>query len=223
MRIRLLTAALLCVGGVACENDAAAPADSPDTALRVINAAAGPVDVVVDGETVLSELAPAAVSARIAISAAPHAVMLRAAGASASSANLAVSASAGRTTTVYAHSSQGALAAAALSDTGAAPVAGKSKVRVVHLAANAPALDVWRTQPDYTTPIRVMFPFAYLAESNYMQSDPGAWQVSVTREGETGPVLATSGPITVAGGEVRTVVLLDTPGGGVKVEPLDDR
>jgi hypothetical protein len=222
MRTNLPAALLLCLAAVACD-EPAAPTTTPTTALRVINAADGPVDVLVDGQTLLRRLAPGAVSARIGVTADQHAVQLRQASASTTSASVAVTASTGRTALLYARSVGGSLAATALSDTGAAPVAGKSKLRVVHLAANAPAIDVWRTQPDYTTPIRVMFPFAYLAESNYMQSDPGAWEVTVTREGEAAPVLATSGPITVADGGVRTVVLLDAPNGGIKVEPVDER
>ncbi len=113
------------------------------------------------------------------------------------------------------------LGAVALSDTGAAPVAGRGKLRVVHLAAGAPAVDVWRTQPDFPTAVRVMFPFAYRAESAYVQSTPGTWTVFVTAAGQAAPVRAASGPIAVAGGEVRTVVLLDAPGGGVRVTVLD--
>ena len=223
MRTRFLAPALLCLAVAGCDDDPVTVVGDPFTALRVINAASGPVDVLVDGQRVLVALAPSAVSMRLPISAAQHSVQLRATGTASTTASLAVSVSPGRTATVYARPAASGLAAAALSDTGAAPVAGKSKLRVVHLAANAPALDVWRTQPDYTTPISIMFTIAYLTESNYMQSDPGAWTVSVTREGETAPFLATSGTVTVGAGEVRTVVLLDAPGNGVKIEPLDEQ
>ncbi len=82
---------------------------------------------------------------------------------------------------------------------------GKSKLRVVHLAGTAPQVDIWRTQPDYQTPIRVMFPFPYGAESSYLQSDPGTWTVFVTSTTDWNTRLAESGPIPVGerGGEDR--------------------
>ena len=74
----------------------------------------------------------------------------------------------------------GAVVAGVVGDTGAVPAAGMTKLSVINLAASAPALDVWRTQPDYTTPIRIMFPFPYGAQSEFVQSTAGAGEVIVT-------------------------------------------
>ena len=225
MRIRPPAVILLCLAATACD-DSSAPTTTPTTALRVINAADGPVDVLVDGQTLLRRLAAGAVSPRLGVTAAQHAVQLREAGTSTGSSNLAVTAAEGRIATVYARSTGGTLAAAALLDTALVPGPGKGKLRVVHLAPNAPALDVWRTQPDYGTFIRIQFPFPYEA-APVVQSTPGAWEVRVTPAGQSselvGPVLASSGAITIAEGELRTVVLLDAANGGVKIELLDAR
>ena len=98
----------------------------------------------------------------------------------------------------------------------------KSKLRVVHFAAEAPAIDVWRTQPDFPSLITIMFPFPYRAVSPYLQSDPGTWTVLVTtqrRDAMGIPVLGDSvwatGSIEVPGGGLRTVVLFDREGGGI--------
>ena len=56
-----------------------------------------------------------------------------------------------------------------------------------------------------------MTPFDYQATSPYLQSDPGAWEVFVTRPGDT-TKLTTTGSITIPAGEKRTVVLLDSAG-----------
>ena len=217
-------AAALAVSVVTACDDSSDPVNPPpadDAALRVINGAAAPVSVTVDGQVAVASLAAGGLSERLGVDVGTHTVQLRLAGGGAASQQVTFNAREGRSYIVSASADQSGLAADV--DTGATPIPNRSKLRIIHAAANAPALDVWRTQPDYTTPIRVMFPFAYLAESNYMQSDPGEWTVAVTREGETAPFLATSGSIVVLGGEVRTVVLLDAPGSGVKIEELDER
>jgi hypothetical protein len=178
--------------------------------LRVINASQAPLTVLVDGRVVAQGLTVASVSSMFDIAPGTHQVRLQTA--TGASATLSVDAVAGRTVTTFGTPAANAgLAAAVLEDTGSVVPAGKSKLRVTHLAANAPPVDIWRTQPDFQTPIRVMFPFAYRATSSYIQSDPGAWEVFVTPEGGT-TRLATTGPITVPGGERRTVVLLDSAG-----------
>ncbi|HEY4304347.1 MAG TPA: hypothetical protein VGM82_07770 [Gemmatimonadaceae bacterium] len=54
-----------------------------------------------------------------------------------------------------------------------------------------------------------MTPFAYGAESPYLQSDPGTWEVFITAPGGT-TKLATTGAINIPAGERRTAVLLDS-------------
>jgi uncharacterized protein DUF4397 len=194
------------------------------TAIRVVNAAARPVDLLIDGQVVLSAIGARSIAPRVAFTPGPHLVRLRNAGGAngaGAGSSVAVTAVAGQTATFAALPAADSVTAAALPDTGAAPVAGKSKLRVIHLAASAPAIDVWRTQPDFQTPIRVMFPFAYKAQSSYIQSTPGVWVVWVTPADATAPTLASSGSVTVGAGEVRTLVILDAAGGGVQVKTLE--
>ncbi|MGI8496915.1 MAG: hypothetical protein ACR2OG_04940 [Gemmatimonadaceae bacterium] len=68
---------------------------------------------------------------------------------------------------------------------------------------------------DYQTLIRVMFPFPYRAESPYLRSTPGDWSVVVSHAGAT-DTLAMTGPIAIASGHLRTVLVLDKSGGGVQ-------
>ena len=114
--------------------------------------------------------------------------------------------------------SSGFLRPQILLDTGAVVPANKSKLRVVHSAQAAGAIDLWRTQPDFPTPVRIMFPFDYGDESPYLQSDPGSWRVmvstAVANPGDPMPdTLANSGLIGVPAGTSRTVVLVKSESG----------
>lgn len=193
---------------------------APGSTLWVVNASRAAIDVTVDGVRVTTGLGIAGVSLH-GLTPGSHTVRLQQPGASAT--DLPITATRGAGVTAVVESSiEGALVARVLADTGAAPVDGKSKLRVVHLAGTAPPVDVWRTQPDYPSPIRVMFPFPYGAESSYLQSDPGTWTVFVTSTTDWNTRLAESGPIPAASGEVKTVVLLDSAG-VLKLRALSDR
>ena len=206
--------------------------DQPPTGLRVVHGGPGTIDVAVDGQVAVRSVAPSSVTAALLLGAGTHRIELRPAGSATALADLSVTVAAGRTRTIATGAAAGGqFAAFALSDTGAAHVAGRSKLRIVHLATNAPAMRAWRVQPDFPDRVGVMFPFPYRSESAYLQSTPGTWQVSVTRQdgGADEPgtwsaaaVLASIGPITIGSGEVRTVVVLDAPGGGVRLEVLDE-
>ena len=103
------------------------------------------------------------------------------------------------------------LAASVLEDTGSVVPSGKSKLRVSHLAGGAQNIEIWRTQPDWSTPVHIMTPFVYGATSPYLQSDAGAWEVFVTAPRGTAK-LATTGSISIPAGERRTVAILDSAG-----------
>ena len=122
---------------------------------------------------------------------------------------------AGQTYVLVAQDSQGTVVGSVLADTGAIVPAGKSKLRVIHSAGLAPAIDVYRTQPDFSSLVSVMFPFDFGASSPYLQSDPGTWTVVVTPDNSTDTLYA-SGPIVVPDGERVSVVLVDsTASGGI--------
>jgi hypothetical protein len=104
------------------------------------------------------------------------------------------------------------ISTAVLADTGAAVPAGKSKLRVAHLAANAGNIEIWRSQPDFPSGVHIMTPFPYQATSPYLQSDPGTWEVWLTAAGSTVRTVS-SGPIQIPSGERRTVLLLDGASG----------
>ena len=223
MRTRLLALFSLAVLAACSDDDGGTvqPADLP--ALRAVNATSEALDVLFDGDLLASGVAAGeVVPAPEGAPSGPHVVRFRRPGVD--SADVTITVAAGVVASAIARTTiEGSLFAFELSDTGSAPVAGRSKLKVVHLAESAPALDVWRMQPDFPEPTRVMFPFPLGAQSNYIESEPGAWEVWATAEGSTSPVLATSGSFSILGGQVWTVFLLDEPGAGFKAVPLQDR
>jgi hypothetical protein len=206
-RIALL--AVAAVLGSACSDTTTTPAAS-DSSIRVINASGVPLDVLVDGNVAVSGLGVSNVSEKTGIASGSHVVAMRMANGIVASITLQAVANQTAMTVVVPSATAG-LSVSVLADTGSIVPAGKSKLRVSNLAGGTQGIELWRTQPDFQTPVHIMTPFVYGATSPYLQSDPGAWEVFVTPPGG-GAKLATTGAVNVPSGERRTVVLLDSLG-----------
>jgi Domain of unknown function (DUF4397) len=204
---RILPFAAVALIASAC-NDSPTVVQTPDSSVRVINAGGVPLNILIDGVAVEQAVGVASVSTAISVRSGSHVIGLRASGVAT---DISVQTTTGQTLTTVAVPSGSGLVASVLVDSGSIVPAGKSKLRVSHLAGGAPAIEFWRTQPDFQTPVHIMTPFAYQATSPYLQSDPGTWEVFVTAPGG-GAKLATTGAISVPAGERRTVVLLDSLG-----------
>lgn len=181
--------------------------------IRFVNATSAPLDVLFDGQLVLPALPATRFSARYVMDPGQRTIGFR--NAAGATVTVPVTAAAFQTFTAIALPGQGAspLVAEVREDTNAVAVAERSKLRVMHLAPNAPPVDVWRTQPDAATPTRIMTPFGYGATSPYLLSDPGEWNVWVTpADGAVDDTLAQTGPIALGSLEVATVFLLDSAG-----------
>ncbi|MEO8200749.1 MAG: DUF4397 domain-containing protein [Gemmatimonadota bacterium] len=128
--------------------------------------------------------------------------------------------------TIVALDSAGLIRSAELADSNTVVPPGATKLRVAHFAQAAGNIDIWRTQPDFVTPIRIMFPFTYHDISPYVQSTPGDWRVLVstainTPNGPMPDTLGMTGLIAIAGGASRTVLVVDNPAGGVELLVVD--
>ena len=230
-RAAALAAALTVAGTVACGDapSSAGERTAGDAALRVINGDVAPVAVVVDGKTVIASLAQGTISPVLAVPTGARRVELRGAAGVVSSVDVTTAPT--DTPTVAARSLAGRTQALVIADTGRIVPPNASKLRVVHLAASAPSLDIWRTQPDFQTPITIQFPHPYGVASPYVQSNPGTWEVRVSR----GSGLPDGRPVaggwdralarlvvSVPAGQRRTVAVLDGPGGTIRLQVVED-
>ena len=194
--------------------------------VRIVNAFTGPVDVLVDGNVVLSAV-PAGQINTASMAAGGHTVALRPTGGGASISQ-SVTAATGTLSTIAATVSGGVLAAAVLDDTNSVVPSGATKLRVLHLAPNAGTLQVYRTQPDYQTPISWQFPFNYQPDPTslsapFYQSTVGSWEVRIwqTPADASGWDTATARvTVPLVSGAKATIVILDKPGGGVTVQVI---
>lgn len=211
---------------VACnDDDPAGPGNNnTDGRLRVVPGvlALPLVDVIVDGQLKLSNVPFGKTSNTIALSLGAHQVKVVPPGTAPSAGGTSITLKANDTTTVVVTGTATAPNPVALGDTGAAPVAGKGKLRVMHLAAAAPEIDVYRSQPDFPAFTKVMDPFPFQAKSSFLESTPGDWSIRVTNKGAA-TVLAERTGIPVNALWVRTALILDKAGGGVSIVMLGEQ
>jgi hypothetical protein len=89
-----------------------------------------------------------------------------------------------------------------------------TKVRVVHGASTAPAVDIYVTAPFAALPnAPLLTGVPFTAASHYLTVPAGDYQARVAVAG-TKTVAIDSRRLRLAGGTVRTVVALDGPDGG---------
>jgi hypothetical protein len=224
-----IAASLLALGAIAaCSSDSpTACCTTGDAAVRVVNAYNSPVEVLIDGAVAIPSLASGVVDTAHT-GAGSHTLTLRPVGVSTGSSQ-AITTNAGALSTIAAvRASSGDVGTAALDDTGSVVPAGATKLRVLHLAPNAGELQVYRTQPDYQTPISWQFPFTYQAQPTslsapFYQSTVGTWEVRIWQTPASASGWATA-PVRVvvplASGEKHTILILDAPGGGVRAEVI---
>jgi hypothetical protein len=224
---------MVLAGLVSCSDGVVDPNDDgeitgPTAQLRVVHTLAGvaPLDVMVGGRVVLQSLAFGTPSSFVDVPAGTQPVGFRLNGTTATPQTSSVVFNASDSVTIFTIDSSSIVNPWVLTDTGSVVPPDKSKLRVAHFAGNAPAVDIWRTQPDWQQFVTIQFPFRYQEASPYVQSDPGEWRVLVSTETRQGgiPVLADtllmSDPIDVPAGESRTVIVLDREGGGLQVQVI---
>jgi hypothetical protein len=202
--------------------------DLGDASLRFVNGFGAAVDVFVDGLPHETGITNGAFTT-IPIDAGVRTIAVRPVGgtlASGMPVQLADGAVAGLAAV---RTGGGGIQVQALDDTNAVVPAGASKLRVLHLAALVGEAQVWRTQPDFPTPVRWAFPFTYNSVNTYFQSTPGRWEVRVWTDTTTFAPGNPSGwaiasaitSVTLGDGAKKTIAILDRPGGGIRLQVID--
>jgi len=231
--LRLLAAGAL-IGVCGCsDHDGDAGPTGTTGSLRVIHAAqsASILDVLVDGSALITGLAAGTLSSAVPVPTGQRTITVRPAGGLPSPVLAQLSIGADSEYTAIVIDSSAVLNPVVVTDTGAVPAAGKTKLQVANLASAIGPIDVYRRQPDFDGLVDLVFPFAYRTLSGYVQSDPGDWQVLIAPETRVNGVppdeptdtLLIVEPITLAAGQAGTVVIVDKAGGGVEAVVVRER
>jgi hypothetical protein len=188
--------------------------------VRVVHASpnAPAVDVLVDGVKVLESLPFREYSEYLPLSAGSHEIRVNVAGTQTTVLQAAPNVMAGRDYTAIAVGFAGrtpALDLLLLEDNNATPAQGQIKVRVVHGAPSAPAVDVYVTTPfealDGKTPVLTNVPFK--AASGYLQVPVSLYQARVAVAG-TKTIAIDSHRLVTWNGMIRTIIAVDAKDGG---------
>lgn len=217
MKRKLL--ALLLVGALtgACSDDDDTTSPDGEARVRVVHASpdAPDVDVLVDGAEVLDDVPYLAASDYLDVPAGDRSLTVNVAGSTTTVIDADVALSDGGDYTVIAAGPAASIEPIVLEDDNVAPAAGNAKVRAIHGAPGAPAVDIYVTAPgadlEEETPVLTGVEFGDVAD--YIEAPAGDYQVRVTPTGTT-VVAIDSGALTLSAGQVRTVIAVDAAGGG---------
>jgi len=222
---RILLSFLLAVSALtaACSDDHGTGPAAGEARVRVVHASpdAPAVDVLVDGAEVLSDVPFRAASDYLDVAAGTRNLKVNAAGTGTSVIDADVTLVDRTGYTVIASGLVAEIAAIVLEDDASAPAAGTVRIRAIHGAPSAPAVDIYVTAPgaDLASATPVLTDVAFGDAADYMDAPAGEYQVRVTPAG-TRTVVIDSGALTLTSGQVRTAIAVDAPGGGAPFDLL---
>ena len=224
MKLKLLTLMLAATAvTAACSDDDNNTEPETQSRVRVVHASpdAPNVDVLLDNSEVLSDVPYLASSAYLETSAGDHNLKVNAAGTSTTAIDADVTLADGTDYTVIASDLVAQIAPIVLQDDNTAPAAGNARVRAIHGAPSAPAVDIYVTAPgaDLATATPVLTGVEFGDVADYLKVPAGEYQVRVSPAG-TKLVVIDSGPLTLESGQVRTAIAVDAAGGGAPFDLL---
>ncbi len=221
-KLTLLTLTVAAIVG--CGGD-----DNNDEArLRVFHASpdAPNVDVLVDGGSVLENVPYAAASEFLPLTAGKRRITVTAAGTNTAVIDAELELGHNSDNLVVAAGKVDEIAPIVTTADRSAPPEGSARVRVLHAAASAPAVDVYVTAPGAeiggVEPVLSNVPFR--AISDYLTVPAGSYDVTVTVAG-TNNIAIQALNLAISDGLVATVAALDSTGGGAPfaLKVLDER
>ena len=191
--------------------------DKSNSRLRIVHDSpdAPNVDVVVNGDTVATNVPYKAASPYLPVRSGATEIKVRPTGTTTDVIDAKITAAEKTDYTVLATNLVASIEPLVLTDDNTPPASGKVKVRLVHGAPSAPPVDIYVTAPgadiNAATPTLTNVPFK--AASAYLSVDAGSYQVRVTPTG-TKIVVIDSGTLALTAGQIRTAVAVDNTGGG---------
>ena len=218
MKLKFLTLLLAASAmTAACSDDDDNTGPDGEARVRVVHASpdAPDVDVLVDNAEVLGDVPYLAASDYLDAPSGDRNLKVNAAGTASTVIDADVNLVDGTDYTVIASGLVAAIEPIVLEDDNTAPAAGNARVRAIHGAPSAPAVDIYVTAPGADiaaeTPALANVSFGDVAD--YLEAPAGEYQVRVTPAG-TKTVAIDSGTLTLASGQVRTAIAVDAAGGG---------
>ena len=183
-----------------------------DSSFTVANATTGYIDVWIDGRQRAVGLSMNALSYAFSVPSGSHQVRLG--DPITGMTELVVESTPDAPQTIVAYPTNASMSGPAIAVlTGATSfVPGKSQLRVANLATGAGPLEIRQRQPGSPAGSPITTPFPPNTTSPYLEGEPGVWEVWISPPGSEAKTLST-GPIEIASGERRTVLVLDSPGG----------
>ena len=224
MKLKFLTL-LLAAGALtaACSDDDANTGPEGEARLRVVHASpdAPDVDVLLDDAEVLGDVPYLTASDYLDTPAGDQNLEVNAAGTATTLIDTDVSLVDGTDYTVIASGLVEAIEPIVLQDDNSAPAAGTARVRAIHGAPGAPAVDIYVTAPgaDLETTIPLLANVEFGDVADYIEAPAGDYQVRVTPAG-TKTVVIDSGTLALSIGQVRTAIAVDAAGGGAPFDLL---
>lgn len=218
MKLKLLMLLLAATAlTAACSDDDDNTGPDGEARIRVVHASpdAPDVDVLLDDAAVLSDAPYLTASDYLETEAGDRNLKVNAAGTSTTVIEADVGLADGTDYTVIASGLAAAIQPIVLEDDNTAPSAGNAKVRAIHGAPSAPAVDIYVTAPgadlDQEAPALAGVEFGDVAD--YIEAPAGDYQVRVTPAG-TKTVVIDSGTLALGSGQIRTAIAVDAAGGG---------
>jgi Domain of unknown function (DUF4397) len=223
MKLKLLTLLLAATALTAACDDDDNTGPEGEARVRVVHASpdAPNVDVLLDDDEVLSDVPYLEASDYLEASAGEHNVKVNAAGTATTVIETDVTLAEGADYTVIAAGLAAEITPIVLLDDNSTPAAGNARVRAIHGAPGAPAVDVYVTAPgaDIETALPVLTGVEFGDVADYLEVPAGDYQVRVTPAG-TKVVAMDSGSLTLESGQVRTAIAVDALGGGAPFDLL---
>lgn len=207
--VLLMTVVLASFAVVGCDSDDDDDNSLMDAKIRVLHASpdAPAVDVLVDGNIVLSDVPYKAASGYLNLTAGQHNIKVNAAGTDTTVIEVDSMFESDKKYTVIASDYLSNISPLLVTDNTAAPGSGNVKVRVVHGNPAAAAVDVYVTAPDAdltgVEPTLTNVPFQ--AISDFLEIPAGDYQIRVTLTGNMN-VIYDSGTLALGSGGELTIV-----------------
>ena len=220
--LSLLLAASALTAACGDDDDNTGP-EVADARVRVVHASpdAPNVDVLVDNTVALSNVPYLGVSDYLDVPSGERNLKVNAAGSTTTVIDADADLAEDTDYTVVASGLASAIEPIVLEDDNSAPAAGNVRVRAIHGAPSAPAVDIYVTAPgaDLATQAPLLTNVEFGQVADYLEAPAGTYQVRVTPTGSK-TVVIDSGTLSLASGQVRTAIAVDATGGGAPFELL---